>query len=292
MIFLKKGKTNWKYILIVVILATIVGGIALYCLWKMKWEIPITKFPLKKEISEQKALELANQVLQSKCKMSFTEIKKVDWTKGGPGFDIYESICPEAKNYKENKIWVAEKKLNENYQATAHVGINGKFVCVFASTIGAAPGGPFPLDQACPKEETANWKTYRNEELKFEFKYPDNYKIDITGGHSPLAHPELGIRISIIPKGVTPDINNPYIDINLINPAYFVSLDDYISKTYENRISPIGELSIGNIVVKIYKLENADFFYTFLRNESSIFDISSPSKDFLVKVLSTFRFLE
>jgi len=140
-------------------------------------------------------------------------------------------------------------------------------------------------------EETANWKTYKNEEIGIEFKYPDNYKIDVTGGHMPY-RPELGVRISVMPKGIIPDINNPYIDINLIDSTYFASLEDYISKTYETRISPIDELSVGKTISKIYKLENADFFYIFLRNKGSIFNISSQSKDFLVKVLSTFRFLE
>ncbi len=44
--FLKEGKTNWKYILIVVILAFLVGGGILgYCWWTAKQEIPLTKFP-------------------------------------------------------------------------------------------------------------------------------------------------------------------------------------------------------------------------------------------------------
>jgi len=141
------------------------------------------------------------------------------------------------------------------------------------------------------QRETADWQTYRNEEIGIEFKYPDNYKIDVTEGHMPL-RPELGIRISIIPQGVTPDINNPYIDINLVDSTYFANLNDYISKTYDARISSIGEISVDNTVNNIYKLENSDFFYVFLSSRKSIFNISSPSKDFLAKVLSTFRFIE
>jgi len=41
--FLTQGKTNWKYILIVVILAVIVGGGILgYCRWLAREKIPST----------------------------------------------------------------------------------------------------------------------------------------------------------------------------------------------------------------------------------------------------------
>jgi hypothetical protein len=84
--FLTKGKTNWKYILILAFLAVIVGGgILVYLKYFEKEIISLTKF---------------------------LEIKK-----------------PE-------KIKVEKPEI---------------------------------------EKETANWKTYRNEEYRFEFKYPDNF---------------------------------------------------------------------------------------------------------------------
>ncbi|HLB32125.1 MAG: hypothetical protein A2128_01045 [Candidatus Liptonbacteria bacterium GWC1_60_9] len=35
-------------------------------------------------------------------------------------------------------------------------------------------------DEAATKDETANWKTYRNEEFGFEFRYPPEYAIGVT----------------------------------------------------------------------------------------------------------------
>ncbi|MBZ9572453.1 hypothetical protein KJA15_03925 [Patescibacteria group bacterium] len=43
--FLTQGKTNWKYILIVVVLAVIVGGGILYCCRWKKSEIPFVETP-------------------------------------------------------------------------------------------------------------------------------------------------------------------------------------------------------------------------------------------------------
>jgi hypothetical protein len=336
-------KTNWKYILIVLILGLIVGGGILGYLRYFKREmISISQFPeIKKPEKPKIGEETADWVTYKNEKYGFefkyprefaeNEFCMARETEGGievgrfisisiedsKGLNLSEyidSVFPKEFNIesKENIIVGGEEavKINYSFSGPGAYGeavflLKDKKAYLFEFAYGNNPcvAHKLGIDEFDAfediistfkflEEETANWKTYRNEELKIEFKYPDNYKIDITGGHSPLAHPELGIRISIIPKGITPDINNPYIDINLVNPAYFASLDDYIPKTYENRISPIDELSIGNIVIKIYKLENADFFYIFLRNKGPIFDISSPSKDFLVKVLSTFRFLE
>jgi hypothetical protein len=275
--FITQGKTNWKYILIVVVLALIVGGGAFWYAKTLKKPYQLVEIKKSEKVSFEQ-LSICN--IDSDCILvshkSCGGMIKISINKK------YESLYNSTPKFQDSTGEICKTR-GISYDEQKQI-IEGQ-----------TPVESLCLNGKCrPKyvEETASWKTYRDEELKIEFKYPDNYRIDVTGGHSPLAHPELGIRISIMPKGITPDINNPYIDINLVNPAYFASLDDYISKKYENRISPIDELSIGNIVIKIYKLENADFFYTFLRNKSSIFDISSPSKDFLVKVLSTFRFLE
>jgi len=153
--FITQGKTNWKYILIVLILATIVGG---GIFWLLQKKVPSS------EIFQQKALELANQVLQSKCKTSFTEIKKEDWQGFKPGSipDDIKNICPEIEAYKENKMWIAEKTLDEYTRAVSYIGIDGKFVCVFA--VRRVAPGIMSLDQACPPEtdETTDWKTYQS----------------------------------------------------------------------------------------------------------------------------------
>jgi len=137
--FLTQGKTDWKYIIIVLILTVVVGG----TFFGYRKKVP------SPEISQRKALELANQALQSKCKTSFTEIKKKDWQGFSPGpiLDDIKNICPEIEAYKENKMWIAEKTLDEYTRAVAYIGINGKFVCVFA--VKRVAPGIMSLDQAC-----------------------------------------------------------------------------------------------------------------------------------------------
>jgi len=155
--------------------------------------------------------------------------------------------------------------------------------------------------EAPPEDEIDDWETYRNEEYGFEVKYPQNYTISISGGHSPLAHPENLARISIIPEGMVPDINHPYIDIDIVDPKGFTSVgvDNYIAKTYEDRLSPLEEsLLITNTESKIYKLKDQDFFFIFFRNDkyilsnNYIFNTGSPSKEFLTEILSTFGFID
>src|SRR3989338_9531065 len=47
-----------------------------------------------------------------------------------------------------------------------------------------------PTQTKVTKSEIKNWKTYRNEELNFEVRYPDEYKISVQNGK------DLGINYS------------------------------------------------------------------------------------------------
>jgi hypothetical protein len=159
--FLTKGKTNWKYILILVVLAIIVGGGILVYLRYFEREISsLTKFP---------------------------EIKKP------------EKIEPEKPRIEE---------------------------------------------------EIANWKTYRNEKYKFEFKYPKEYdecepcKLEETDNLITLDEGRFAIEI-IDAKGITLE---EYAN-KLIKEYYGEDYDiERFKKESENGTlnTSIGEIIIDN----------------------------------------------
>jgi hypothetical protein len=120
--FLTKGKTNWKYILIVLILAAIVGGGILI----FNWGPEIVKF-----IRFQKA-----KTPEEKCKIA-------------------------------GDVWIPSKNC----------------CCPAQCLTTIYPSGKEPPECLCchglyeELEETANWKTYRNDEYGFEIKYPPDWEI-------------------------------------------------------------------------------------------------------------------
>ena len=143
-----------------------VGGL---WIWKSQRELTQSSVtPTITEISREEALELANQVIQPKCEATFTEIKKIVWNMEGPGFESLKDICPAINEYKENKIWRAEKPLNENIDVIGLVGIYGKFVCLYGLDKRAAPG-VIPLDKACEQREGAIITTDKTKYVKVIF---------------------------------------------------------------------------------------------------------------------------
>jgi hypothetical protein len=78
--FLTKGKTNWKYILIVVILAAIVGGGVLFYLGYFEKEIiSLTKYPEIKKPEKSKVEEVVNWKTYRDEEYSFEFEYPQDW---------------------------------------------------------------------------------------------------------------------------------------------------------------------------------------------------------------------
>lgn len=135
----------------------------------------------------------------------------------------------------------------------------------------------------------SNWKVYRYSDYGYEVAYPQNYNAVLSGGHSPVANPELGMRLSLSSKG-----SQPGVDIDSIDKAdykdKYQNVEEYINYKHLN-IMFDEDIIINDKTNKIYKLEEGDYYFSFFDNENYIFQISSGSKEILKKIMATFNFI-
>jgi len=197
--FLTKGKTNWKYILIVSVLAVIVGGgIFGYLRYSEKEIISLTQFI---EIKKPKKIKKGMSRLDILGKWYILASEQPE------GYLIFhddgtlefpEWITQHGKNrlnwlYEEDKglLKISFKSLPEFFPENKEIAndlfgnVSEPSIAQFVDynpeelsiTLKLAPETRtiefFGWLFSKVEEETANWKTYRNEEYGFEIKYPE-----------------------------------------------------------------------------------------------------------------------
>ena len=140
MAFLTQGKTNWKYILIVVILAIIVAGFSRWALthiflepWNMEERLIRVK-----QIKEKGCLDSGGKVSTALCCKTSSDF---------PNTCLIGACGCSSEN--SHQVKVCDCGLDKCFDGER---------CIYRKvTI----------------DETANWKIYRNEEYGFEIKYPE-----------------------------------------------------------------------------------------------------------------------
>ncbi len=163
--FITKGKTNWKFLLVVIVLVGIVGG---GTLWWVKKEIPLPELlEVKKQI----------EISEDRCK----DIE--DFEKQG---DCYINLAEETKN----EIWCEKIKPIHYEKPIVYQAPITKITCY--NNISKIKNDPFICERLLKienvdfpasfflecvkyledKNKTTYWKTYGNVDYGFELKYP------------------------------------------------------------------------------------------------------------------------
>lgn len=147
------------------------------------------------------------------------------------------------------------------------------------------------LPEKVTKNETADWKTYRNEEYEFELKYPSGYSLKI-----------LEYK------------NTPcFRDLNIPGPielcTFTITTHSLNGKTLEKRIEEIFAKPPEFIVTEWRKIGERNWFFLhdlegpgpgtfhlFVKDKNIVVDVFSSRVNFnepeILEIISTFRFLE
>jgi len=170
------------------------------------------------------------------------------------------------------------------------------------------------------KDETADWKTYRNEEYKFEIKYPEWIYLNEKCAEFSGIEPDVkkicfgtikGYEYKFGEQTGSPIIKNEFII--LITPPEYSSIDDYVKKQEQiteeamgNKISfKIERIYIGNErgikLTPVLENYNIPDFIVFKKGNIFIFRNlcwfacmfnACDCDEVFNQILSTFRFLE
>ena len=151
MSFIIQGKTNWKFLLIVIILAIIVGGGTL--LFMVIFRYPPEPPPNKTDI-----------LVDGKNEKLFGITLPIE---EGGAINMVQQFCePKYPSYQYDYKNI--EKVNNEWRVKIP-NIN----CICGATINEQTGETKCRADIFSPNETADWKTYKNEEYGFEIKYPE-----------------------------------------------------------------------------------------------------------------------
>ena len=313
--FITQGKTNWKYILIVVILAFLVGGGAL---WYSRgpekpYQPPEIKKPekiikdeetLAKEIIidfmdarmgkfGEESLTRAKSHLTDNGKKSYSQIEFIDFALVGisnPHYSRYEILKSEKLNSNKFEFTV------RIYEYLVETKEKGDFDYFDEELTVIKIDNNYLVDSMKRSEtvviqaKTANWKTYRNEEYGFEVKYPKNWNLsswNITNPSNP------GYKVLIKNE----DNNKESLTISIT--ANFPSLPDFDTN------APLSQKLIGGLKTQEQIFPNGwcdvlgctdPFIGLWIKNKGYIYTFEFNNTVAITgiynQIISTFRFLE
>jgi len=317
-IFITKGKTNWKFITIVVVLALIVGGGILgYMSYFRKEMISLTKFPevktpeeiIEKEKKEAKIEHLeiipSKKVLQNiiyyrvpyykeedvKAVVTGKNLGKVELLQRGGAFREQPRIIKGTDIKRE----ILEDK--EKWEITLpRLGyLRGYLLefCAVGFDLSEERIGEVCLHKVfgdidgskeitISKEKTIDWRVYRDEDYGFEFKYPPSFKLSENAKNKEFYE-------SVEKTSSLTDIENRVIDMLVYKKSEwenraFCQTNDYYCHYEEINNLPVFVNSSATPIANFRDISILmDEFVVMFHGEVS---------DIYPAMLSTFRFLE
>lgn len=146
------------------------------------------------------------------------------------------------------------------------------------------PEGVPPAAEEIPVNETADWKTYRNEEFRFELKYPESIRVKFTKEWT------TGF-VQLFPDG------RPPLEI-LIRPTTASSPEEFIKEPF----GPRRQTSLGGKSALLtndppqstrpLELSEALMVTTIHNANALVITYKTTSGNLVNPILSTFRFLK
>ena len=166
-------------------------------------------------------------------------------------------------------------------------------------------------EETQPKDETADWKTYRNEEYGFEIKYPTDFKVNQNEEiyFSSLNYGDTRIKISVdknlsVPLDGTFGGRYQYLENQQIDSKVFSEKSADFNKDY---FIAYGGMGSWDTVINSYQYKNTDYYIVSLYRgrqlgassteiiNQTLIEMRDENNDYTKifnKILSTFRFLE
>ena len=187
---IKEGKTNLKYLLIVVILAAVVGGgILAYCQWILKQEFPPLKpspkvncrnINFEMGAGDEIGPPVSIEDQRMRCENRLEELIQTDWERY-KDFDFTNRNCKFIKASSVKGEWPF-----------------WKWRCYFDCC------ELKEIDETADWKTSADWKTYKNEEYGFELNYPKDWNYVKSGqaisfyqGESWKGEGDIVLRVSL-----------------------------------------------------------------------------------------------
>jgi hypothetical protein len=165
--------------------------------------------------------------------------------------------------YEMSKVMDANKKLNEKNKNLEKAV---KELCEPKITPPDVPDG---------------WKVYRHLSMGFEIGCPQGCKAEVRD-REDIQKAVMTILI---------DNSDTSVEIYAADINTYRNINDYISKKYDYKLYVKETIIINNRNYDIYKLSGEKQYHVLFKGRQYIFDISSYSQEFLVKIVGTFKFI-
>lgn len=138
--------------------------------------------------------------------------------------------------------------------------------------------------------DPSKWKAHKYADYGFEFACPQSYRVEESSGHSPMANPEYGERISLY--STTGDWAD--LDIDQITKEgdfadkyhtaeEFIQYQDYPFDLQE-------EYTANEESHTIYGVKG-QYYRSYFENDKTIFELTCTSRHFLKKIMGTFKLI-